>query len=51
LGGLLGGYAAAASSRSPSSEYGAFAVILAVATMGLMVSRRRIERLGPHSEV
>ncbi len=51
LGGLLGGYAAAASSRSPSSEYGAFAVILAVATIGLMVSRRRIERLGPHSEV
>ena len=51
LGGLLGGYAAAASSRSPSSEYGAFAVILAVAAIGLMVSRRRIERLGPQSEV
>ena len=47
LGGLLGGYAAGASSRAPSSEYGAFAVVLGAAAMGLLATRHRIERLGP----
>jgi POT family proton-dependent oligopeptide transporter len=47
LGGLLGGYAAAASSRAPSSEYGAFAVVLGVAAVSLLATHRRIERLGP----
>ena len=47
LGGLIGGYAAAASSRAPSSEYGAFAVVLGVAAVSLLATHRRIERLGP----
>jgi POT family proton-dependent oligopeptide transporter len=48
LGGLLGGYAAAAaSSRAPSIEYGAFAVVLGAACIGLFATRHRIERLGP----
>jgi len=47
LGGLLGGYAAAASSRAPSTEYGAFAVVLGAAAIGLLATRHRIERLGP----
>ena len=47
LGGLIGGYAAAASSRAPSSEYGAFAVVLGAAAIGLFATRHRIERLGP----
>ncbi len=46
LGGLLGGYAAAASSRAPSSEYGAFAVVLGAAAIGLFATRHRVERLG-----
>ncbi len=47
LGGLLGGYAAAASSRAPSTEYGAFAVVLGAAAIGLWATRHRVERLGP----
>ncbi|NRA76204.1 MAG: hypothetical protein HRU16_09700 [Planctomycetes bacterium] len=47
LGGLLGGYAAAASSHPPSSEYGAFAVVLGAAALGLFVTGQRIARLGP----